>query len=199
MYHNFDGLIFDMDGTLIDSGQMHEIAWKHALQVFNIPVDNPTMRSLAGVPTYQTAEILLTKHQCNHEIAADAITHEKETKAQEIALDHVKPTRLLEVVKEFHGIKPMAVGTGATSEEAIMLLTACDMLDFFETIVGADHVDNPKPAPDTFLTCAQRLNVDPTRCVVFEDSQLGLEAARKANMHAVDVQTELEIMNDYFR
>jgi HAD superfamily hydrolase (TIGR01509 family) len=65
-------------------------------------------------------------------------------------------------------------------------------------VVGADQVANPKPAPDTFLRCAELLGVEPARCVVFEDARLGMEAATRAGMAVVDVQTDLKILNDYF-
>ena len=63
MYDHFDALIFDMDGTLVDSGQLHEVAWTETLTRFAIPIDRPYMRSLAGVPTKGTLELLIEKIQ----------------------------------------------------------------------------------------------------------------------------------------
>jgi beta-phosphoglucomutase-like phosphatase (HAD superfamily) len=61
MYDHYDALIFDMDGTLVDSGQLHEFAWSEMLSHYGIPLDRLFMRSLAGVPTKGTIEILLEK------------------------------------------------------------------------------------------------------------------------------------------
>lgn len=65
-------------------------------------------------------------------------------------------------------------------------------------VVGADQVAAPKPAPDTFLHCAELMQVAPERCVVFEDSVLGLEAAERAGMIGIDVLQAYGIQNDYF-
>jgi beta-phosphoglucomutase family hydrolase len=198
MYEAFAALIFDMDGTLVDSGQLHERAWIETLNHYSIPVDRPLMRSLAGIPTLGTVEILLKHFAIQSSASAWDIHLFKENFAREHVLDYVKPTALLDVVRTYHGRKPMAVGTGAQTGDALEILTLCGLDAYISVVVGADQVANPKPAPDTFLRCAQLLNVEPAQCVVFEDAQLGLEAAARAGMAAVNVQTDLNLLNDYF-
>jgi HAD superfamily hydrolase (TIGR01509 family) len=83
----------------------------------------------------------------------------------------------------------MAVGTGSERAIAEALLTHLNLRHYFTAVVAADDVENHKPAPDTFLLCAELMGVDPTKCVVFEDADFGLEAARRAGMDAVDVRT----------
>jgi len=199
MYDHFDALIFDMDGTLVDSGQLHEHAWSEMLRHYDIPVDRDLMRSLAGVPTKGTIEILLQKFERNAPASLDEMNEHKER----IVLEHmhrfVKPTALIELVKRYHGTKPMAVGTGASTDEATVILKTCGIDHYLDAVVGADQVTHPKPAPDIFLRCAELLKVPPVNCVVFEDSQLGLQAARNAGMNAVDVLEIHQIVNDYFR
>ena len=82
--------------------------------------------------------------------------------------------------------------------EALHILELCGLDGYLQAVVGADQVANPKPAPDTFLRCAELLGVPPQDCVVFEDAKLGMEAAMRAGMTVVDVQAELQIHNDYF-
>ena len=110
----------------------------------------------------------------------------------------VRPTALIDVVKKYHGIKPMAIGTGANTPEALLVLKQCGLDKYLDVVVGADQVKNPKPAPDTFLRCAELLGVDASRCVVFEDSKLGLEAAAQAGMAGIDVLLIHNIQNDYY-
>jgi beta-phosphoglucomutase family hydrolase len=198
MYDHYDALIFDMDGTLVDSGQLHEFAWSDMLNKYGIPIDRPLMRSLAGVPTKGTIEILLEKFNLTATATLDEMNDFKEKLVHENMHKYVKPTALIEVAKKYHGIKPMAIGTGAYTQEAKTILGLCGLDIYIDAVVGADQVKNPKPAPDTFLLCAELLGIDPKKCVVFEDSKLGLQAAALAGMAGIDVLVVHAIENDYF-
>ncbi len=198
MYDHYDALIFDMDGTLVDSGQLHEHAWTATLNKYGIPVDRPLMRSLAGVPTKATIEYLLEKFNVNVDASLDEMNDFKELVVHESMHNYVKPTALLEVAQRYHGKKPMAVGTGAYTQEAKTILALCGLDKYIDAVVGADQVQNPKPAPDTFLRCAELLGVDAAKCVVFEDSKLGLQAAASAGMAGIDVLLVHAVENDYF-
>lgn len=198
MYDHFDGLIFDMDGTLVDSGKLHEKAWTATLERYSIPIDFALMRSLAGVPTKGTIEILLQHFQVPALASLDEMNDFKEQFVHEHMSQFVKPTALMEIAEQYLGKKPMAVGTGAYTLEAQTILKLCGLDRFVQIVVGADQVKNPKPAPDTFLRCAELLNLNPVNCVVFEDSQLGLRAAADAGMVGIDVLKTHNIVNDYF-
>ena len=198
MYDHYDALIFDMDGTLVDSGQLHEFAWTETLNQYGIPIDRAYMRSLAGVPTKGTLELLLAKFNLTVTASLDEMNDFKEQVVHDSMHLYVKPTALIEVAERYHGQKPMAIGTGAYTEEAKKILALCGLDKYVHTVVGADQVQNPKPAPDTFLRCAELLGVDPARCVVFEDSKLGLQAAASAGMAGIDVLLVHAIENDYF-
>lgn len=198
MYDTYEALIFDMDGTLVDSGKLHELAWNQSLAYFGIPIDRALMRSLAGVPTKDTVAILVDNFGLTLDAALTEINEYKERVVRENLHKYVKPTPLQDIAKRYYGQKPMAVGTGAYTEEAQQILETCGLTDLIDHVVGADQVENPKPAPDTFLRCAELMGVAPAKCVVFEDSKLGLEAAIKAGMTGVDVLEVHQIENDYY-
>ena len=84
----------------------------------------------------------------------------------------------------------MAVGTGSESAIADALLNHLNLRQYFTAVVAADHVQHHKPAPDTFLLCARLMRVEAQKCLVFEDADFGLEAARRAGMDAVDVRSQ---------
>ncbi|MET0355639.1 MAG: beta-phosphoglucomutase family hydrolase [Cellvibrio sp.] len=198
MYDHYDALIFDMDGTLVDSGQLHEYAWSETLNKYGIPIDRSLMRSLAGVPTKGTIEILLQKFRITANATLDEMNDFKENLVHEAMHKFVKPTALIEVAKKYHGVKPMAIGTGAYTQEAETILKLCGLDIYIDAVVGADQVKHPKPAPDTFLRCAELLGIPASKCVVFEDSKLGLQAAASAGMAGIDVLLVHAIENDYF-
>jgi beta-phosphoglucomutase family hydrolase len=198
MYDDYDALIFDMDGTLVDSGQLHQYTWTLTLEKYGIPIDGPLMRSLAGVPTKETLEILIQKFNCKVDASIDEMNEFKEQSVRQHMHRFVRATDLVEVVKKYNGIKPMAIGTGANTAEAQMVLKQCGLDHLLDVVVGADQVKHPKPAPDTFLRCAELLDAKPDQCVVFEDSKLGLQAAASAGMAGIDVLLIHNITNDYF-
>ena len=157
MYERYAGLIFDMDGTILDTEPTHRKAWREVLGHYGLQYDVQAMIALNGSPTWRIAQAIIELNQA-------------------------------EVVKSWHGRRPMAVGTGSESAIAEALLAHLGLRHYFDAVVAADHVKHHKPAPDTFLLCAQRMGVQPTQCVVFEDADFGIQAARAAGMDAVDVR-----------
>ncbi len=198
MYQKYSALIFDMDGTMVDSGQLHEKAWTATLNKFALPIDRKLMRSLTGVPTKETLEVVLKNFNLVSPVSLTEMVIYKEQFVHDHMDSFVKPTNLLKVASEYKHSHPLAIGTGAQTSEALRILGICGLLELFPIVVGADQVTRPKPAPDTFLRCSELLKINPKDCVVFEDSPLGLQAAEAAGMAGVDVLSTHQIMNEYF-
>ena len=101
-------------------------------------------------------------------------------------------TVVTDVVRKYHGVLPMSIGTGSTQIGARRTLSILGMEHYFNPIITADDVINFKPHPETFLKCAELMEVNPKDCVVFEDGILGMQAAEEAGMQLIDI-------NDYYK
>ena len=96
------------------------------------------------------------------------------------------------VVRKYHKLLPMAIGTGSTQFGARRTLSILGLEHYFNPIITADDVLNFKPHPETFLKCANLMGVNPKDCVVFEDGILGIQAAEEAGMMVIDI-------NNYYK
>jgi beta-phosphoglucomutase-like phosphatase (HAD superfamily) len=183
------GLIFDLDGTLADTMPYHFKGWKIACQKFGAEIDTDFLRKHTGSPGWLIADEIIKLCKLNGSVTIDQIL---EVKLLEFYNDQhlVKPIiPVVEIVKKYYGILPMAVGTGGHREAVERTLEITDLRKYFDIIVTANDVDNFKPHPETFLKCAKEMNIQPEFIEVFEDGELGLEAAVTAGMVATDVRS----------
>lgn len=186
MYDSYDGLIFDMDGTLIDTEPTHRKAWKITFEKYSISYDVDSLCALNGSPTLHIAQAIV--QNLASPISPETLAKEKTALVHQLLLENVQTLPLISVVKSWYGKRPLALGTGSSRVLTEALLRQLDLKHYFNAIVTADDVLRHKPAPDTFLRCAALLNVAPERCVVFEDADFGIQAARQAGMDVVDVR-----------
>jgi beta-phosphoglucomutase family hydrolase len=186
MYERYAGLIFDMDGTILDTEPTHLKAWHDVLGRYGMRYEAQAMAALNGSPTWRIAQAVIELNQAT--LDPHQLAREKTDAVKVMLLDTVRPLPLIDVVKEWHGRRPMAVGTGSESAIAEALLNHLGLRHYFSAVVAADHVKHHKPAPDTFLLCADLIGVAPQKCVVFEDADFGIQAAKSAGMDVVDVR-----------
>jgi HAD superfamily hydrolase (TIGR01509 family) len=181
------GLIFDCDGTLADTMPAHYKAWLALLGRFNIPFPEPRFYAMGGMPTASIIRVLAGEAGVAVD-DVDAMVHEKEQTFLTF-LDAVEPIAAVLVVAAAHrGKLPIAVASGGYRDTITRTLDRLNVRDWFDAIVTAEDTPRHKPEPDVFLEAAKRLGVAATKCVVFEDTDIGLEAARRANMIGVDVR-----------
>ena len=184
---DFAGYIFDLDGTLIDTMPLHFRAWDAAMRHAGLdrPLDEDLFYSLGGVPTKRVAE-LISQH---YGLDADAnlIFHDKEARFAELQAEAPVIEAVAAVARRVALTHPTAIASGGPRVVVRRSLELAGLAPLFRVVVSADDVVHGKPAPDMFLLAAQRMGVEPTRCLVFEDAEPGVRAADAAGMKWVRV------------
>ena len=178
-------LIFDCDGTLTDSMPIHYLAWREVMLEVDVEFTEKRFYELAGVPGTKVMQ-----HIAAH-LADDVqlqLLHQREQKFME-KLAQVKPIQpVVDIARQHRDSTTMAVASGSVRESVLRQLESIGVIDWFGAIVAAEDTERHKPEPDVFLEAANRLEVEPASCRVYEDSDLGIEAARRAGMEVVDVR-----------
>jgi HAD superfamily hydrolase (TIGR01509 family) len=183
--HPFQAYIFDCDGTLVDSMPLHYIAWVESLKQHDAPFEftEEVFYAHAGIKEQDVVKILNAQYGTNIDpVSVDELKMEIFRKR----IPEVQPVRpVAEFAKSLEGRFPMAVASGSEEPTVRGCLEATGLIHLFETIITPKLVKHGKPAPDMFLLAAERMGIAPSECLVLEDGNSGLEAAKAAGMQAV--------------
>ena len=184
---SFKAFIFDLDGTLADTMSVHYKACQLVCNRKGSDFPEDYFYQEAGKPTLEVFRNLILKLGIKG-IDGNELGQEKEKKFLEL-IPSVKPVKFVsQIAKKYKGKIPMAIGSGGQRNTVELTLTAIGFDDFFDSIVTCDDVEYHKPHPETFLKAALEMGVEPHECVVFEDGDPGLEAAKTAGMMTIDVR-----------
>lgn len=183
-------VIFDLDGVIVSTDDLHYKAWKHMADLEKIDFDKKINHRLRGVSRMESLNIILEK----------ATKKYSDQEKEELArikndyyvdlLNELTPNDILPNVNEVlialreKGIK---IAIGSSSKNAKNILNHIKLIDMFDVIADGHDIKHSKPAPDVFLIAAKRLGVEPKDCIVVEDAVAGIEAAKRADMIAVAV------------
>lgn len=181
----FHAYLFDCDGTIADSMPLHFLAWKRALAEWNCEFDKELFYAWGGLPI---VEIIATLNkQRGLRMPVDLVAQKKETYFYELLPQLRAVPEVLEHIQTQHRRLPFAVVSGSTRESVSASLASLNLLEKFDTLVCAGDYKNSKPHPESFLLAASRLEVAPKHCLVFEDTELGIQAATAAGMASVKI------------
>ncbi len=190
---DYKALIFDLDGTLVDSMPVHFKAWCKALkdQGHGDVFPEDVFYAMGGRPTRDIVEVI-NGEQGLH-LDPDEVGSAKKRHFLKY-LDSVELIPEVAAIAESHrGKVPMAVASGGSREVVEKTLQKLGISDWFDEVVSCTEVKKGKPAPDIFLETAKRLGVEPGACIVFEDARSGIIAAREAGMEVVVIPTHLHL------
>jgi len=181
----FGAYLFDCDGTIADSMPLHYIAWKKALGEWNCEFDEKLFYSWGGMPIAEIVSTLNQRHGLS--MPVEAVAHRKENLYFELLPKLKAIPEVLEHIEAQHGRIPFAVVSGSTRDSVTASLASLHLLDRFDTLVCAGDYKKSKPDPEAFLLAAAKLGVAPKDCLVFEDTDMGIQAATAAGMASVKI------------
>jgi HAD superfamily hydrolase (TIGR01509 family) len=187
---DFHAYLFDCDGTIADSMPLHYMAWKRALGEWNCDFEERLFYEWGGWPVVKIISTL--NQERGLAMAVETVAHRKESLYFELLPQLKAVPEVIEHIEAKHGQIPLAVVSGSELDSVTASLTTLDLLDRFEALVCAGDYMKSKPDPEGFLLAASRLGVSPETCLVFEDSDLGIQAATAAGMASVKVPPACE-------
>jgi beta-phosphoglucomutase family hydrolase len=182
---SFAAYLFDCDGTIADSMPLHYVAWRNVLAEWGCEFDEEIFYAWGGMPVTEIISTLNERHGLT--MPVEKVSRRKE-EAYFAALPQLRAVpEVLEHIEDQFGRIPFAVVSGSTRDSVVASLESLKILDRFDTLVCAGDYAKSKPDPEPFLTAARRLGVAPESCLVFEDTDMGVQAATAAGMASVKV------------
>jgi putative hydrolase of the HAD superfamily len=178
-------VIFDFDGTLVDSEYLHCLALSKAIKDNTGIIVTPEQVGLLAGMTYTEKAKILLKDKGNFDI--ERIAAEAYDYFLSMALDKIKLRRgAKRVIKMIHSLG-LKIGLYSPNRKKFLMsvLSKFDILKYFDVVIGREDVSRPKPDPEGYLLAAERLKVKPEECLVFEDTPTGFTSAKQAGMKVI--------------
>lgn len=188
LFDKYKAFIFDLDGTLIDSMPYHIKAWSQAGEAFNLKIEEDFINACAGASSLDIANKLVAK---GFDIDPQQLVELKVKKYRE----NIGQIKLFENIGQYlkqahiHNLKT-AVATGTQRINAEDILNILNLRSYVDQIVSCDDVSMHKPHPQTFIKAAELLGLNANECLVFEDGEFGLQAAKAGKFDCVYVQND---------
>ena len=192
----FQACIFDLDGVIVDTAAHHFVAWNRLAEELGVPFSHKDNERLKGVSRVDSLEYILRKGGLILDPATKLkLMDRKNTHYLQLA-DQTQPKDALPGVRDLlHELraKRIKIALGSSSKNATMILERLELLDAFDALVDGNHITLSKPDPEVFLMAAKALGANPPECIVFEDAQSGIDAARAGGFEVVGVGNASEL------
>ena len=192
------GLLFDLDGVLVDTAKYHYRAWKELAESLGIDFTLEDNERLKGVSRMHSVEIILEIGGINMSQAEKEACCERKNARYVALISNMGPEELLPGAGQFlYDVRSKGYRTalGSASKNALLILDRLRLTELFDVIVDGTKVSKAKPDPEVFALGGKLLRIDPAHCLVFEDAVAGIQAAHAAGMKAIgigDPQTLVE-------
>jgi HAD superfamily hydrolase (TIGR01509 family) len=181
-------IIFDMDGVLVDSNPFHLRKWMDLFRAHGIPFEELELPNIVLGPSNDAILRRYFGEDLTREQLAELGQELEADFRQEIG-PHARPNPgVRRFIEECHAQDiAMAVASAGIANNVNFLVSALGLGDYFREVLAVESISHPKPHPEIYLKTAGKLGVDPTACAVFEDSFVGIEAAKRAGMKCVAI------------
>ncbi|MFK7856886.1 MAG: HAD family hydrolase [Granulosicoccus sp.] len=182
----FDAILFDCDGTLVNSAPLHFESFRLALEVQGAILDEIWYRERLSLSRVQLIQSFAK--QCSSRIDVDTVVTQSEIHFLRLVQHMQVLPEVAAVVNHYWNIKPMAVVSSGQRLSVLASLDAIRLRHKFDLIIAEEDVQEHKPSPQPYLTAAKKMNVSPRRCLIFEDTDDGLISATQAGAMTIDVR-----------
>lgn len=192
-------VIFDMDGVLIDSEPMWKEAEKQIFSAVGVGVSDSLSAYTASMTTREVTEFWYSHFPWSDK-SLEQVENEVVERVNFLISEKGKPMEGVKEILDFFQHQNLKIGlsTNAPFKLISVVLNKLDIAHYFHAISSAEHEARGKPHPAVYLSTANKLNVDPSRCIAFEDSVSGIMAAKAANIKTIAVPSDLEFTDDKF-
>jgi HAD superfamily hydrolase (TIGR01549 family) len=186
LHTKYEAIVFDCDGTVVDTMPAHYVAWVRTLQRYGIEFPEDRFYRMGGMSTVTIIDILAD--EAGKKVDSLQVSIEKENEFL-FGISAIQPIgKVVALAEKYKSFLPLGIATGATRKMARLELQQIGVLEWFKFMACSEDVKRHKPHPDVYLAAAAGLGVDPIRCLALDDTDIGLEAAREAGMTVWDVR-----------
>jgi beta-phosphoglucomutase len=190
MIQKYQAAIFDLDGVIVDTAKYHYLAWKNLARNLGFDFTERDNERLKGVSRMRSLEILLEIGAVTLDEATKNHLAAQKNKEYVEFVREMDPSEILPGSRECLlqlRTKGVKIALGSASKNAPLILENLKIRNLFDAVIDGNKVSKAKPDPEVFLLGAQELGMEPVMCLVFEDAEAGLQAARAAGMYAIGI------------
>jgi beta-phosphoglucomutase len=195
------GIIFDLDGVICSTDEYHYLAWKIIADELGAPFDRETNERLRGVSRMESLEIVLETYPGHLSQEEKLAYADKKNAAYQKHLLNMSPASLSDDVR--HTLDTLRsrgykMSIGSSSKNTPLILKQIGLENFFDAVADGNDISKSKPDPEVFLLAAKRLSMEPAQCLVIEDAEAGIEAAKRGGMKSASIGYAADLgLGDY--